>query len=524
MTYRDLLTRLQTERDEAAVISLAATRASGTTGPWELAFASVLFGPQELVDTSWLAWRERGGHDQAASRCLATLLKGGVNAVDLARFTHVHENWLIARRAFTGPLPAIEQVAGWLDALTEAGAELEGEGAEPETIRARLEPADALVWGDPYGDSRLQRLTCAARRPVLGYLFPSHERAPVEEPATWQLGANRAVLPLYNLLGINTQADVVPGLALGRLSRTAWFAQLHMDPFQQLHIHIDFDRERVALADLEIDIEEYVADGRPQARRLRLADLKLPAIPAGTSAEVVLPTLGSGVSKQLRLCDRGGRLLDSTGHNHFAQRIVITAAEQTTGTTSTITVGQQNAPATMVTRLAAAETAEREFQRLLNGGLEHRIFDDQAKPTAALQQILTEARGHLHILDPYFGHKPDDWDALDQVTVPVQVLAQHEKPRRCSPRPVPAPCATVIHRHAAIGLELRSWDTARFGRSAPWHDRVYLWDGGGLTSGTSPSGLGKRLARIDRLSPAEAAAWKARFRTWWSDPLAVVVL
>ncbi|MFH8684173.1 hypothetical protein [Streptomyces lydicus] len=37
MTYHDLLTRLDTERDEAAVISVAVTRASGTTGQRELA-------------------------------------------------------------------------------------------------------------------------------------------------------------------------------------------------------------------------------------------------------------------------------------------------------------------------------------------------------------------------------------------------------------------------------------------------------------------------------------------------------
>ncbi|WP_310717673.1 hypothetical protein [Streptomyces lydicus] len=41
MTYHDLLTRRDTERNEAAVISLAVTHASGTTGLWELAQRAV---------------------------------------------------------------------------------------------------------------------------------------------------------------------------------------------------------------------------------------------------------------------------------------------------------------------------------------------------------------------------------------------------------------------------------------------------------------------------------------------------
>jgi hypothetical protein len=81
-----------------------------------------------------------------------------------------------------------------------------------------------------------------------------------------------------------------------------------------------------------------------------------------------------------------------------------------------------------------------------------------------------------------------------------------------------APPAALLERlaradKAAASLEARSWR----GGTAPWHDRFYLWQGGGLSVGTSPSGLGKRVARIDRLNANEAAGWQNLFNTWWAS-------
>ncbi len=42
----------------------------------------------------------------------------------------------------------------------------------------------------------------------------------------------------------------------------------------------------------------------------------------------------------------------------------------------------------------------------------------------------------------------------------------------------------------------------------------------GSRSGTSPSGLGHRLARIDRLAGVEADRWRVQFELWWADPKA----
>lgn len=515
-----LLAYLNVEPDEAAVVSIAATRAPDNQGEWQLAYASLLFGPGEMANAAWLVWR----CDAFAATTLDTLTRAGVREPDLAQFTLVGAEWLIARQVLTGSSTTADTAARWLEALLGTGTALTDDTGTTHLVRAQLEPTDALVMGCPHDDtSRLQRLTSAVQRPVLGYRFPCTTPLDAAVPETWLVGSTPVPLPLYQLLGINTAEQIEPSLVVGRAARMAWLAALRMDAHQQLHVSIGFDPERVALGDLEIDLEEYAEDGLAAARRLRLSDLLLPTSTPGETVEVVLPTMGSRISRQVRLYGRDGRLLDTTGRNYFVSRAEVTLTEYQTGATAGFSIGDKNVAATSVTRLAALDTAEREYRRLLDDGLAHRIFDDKAAAMSALQQMLTDARDYLLVLDPYFGHKPDDWDALAKVTVPVKVLAQHERPRRLSPRPAPGPDQSVIQRHSA-GLQLRSWDFPGGGTgSAPWHDRVYLWRDGGLTVGTSPSGLGGRLARVDRLSPVEAAAWQTRFHLWWSDPLATTV-
>jgi hypothetical protein len=520
VALEQLLARLDVEQDELAIASVAATRAPDSDGLWQLAYGSLLFGVQEMANTSWLGWRSHT--EAAASTTLAMLSAIGLQEPDLAQFIFQDSEWLMARLVLPGPDRAIDTAAAWLEALLGKGVALTDATGGTHLVQAQLAPADALVLGCRHDDSRLQRLTRAAQRPVLGYRFPRENPVGATVPQTWRVGSSQVALPLYQLLGIGAQSADDQGLVIGRAARTAWLAGLHMDDDQQLHTHIGFDPERVALGDLEIDLEEYAEDGLIQARRLRLADLRLPATKPGDAAEVVLPTLGSKISHQVRLYARSGRLLDATARNHFVSQINMAVIEQQTGATTTLNIGGTSAKVTTVTRLARLDEAEREYRRLLDDGLTQRIFDNTATAISALQQMLVEARGHLLVLDPYFGHKSTDWDALDKVTVPVKVLAQHKKPWKASPRPVAVPDPSVVQRHST-GLALRSWDIDQAGRSAPWHDRVYLWQHGGLTVGTSPSGLGGRLARVDRLSPVEAAAWEARFNVWWTDPLAIVV-
>jgi hypothetical protein len=194
-------------------------------------------------------------------------------------------------------------------------------------------------------------------------------------------------------------------------------------------------------------------------------------------------------------------------------------------TTRHFSVGQAPAVPSPVTRLAALDTAEAGYTRLLTEGLSRRILDNPATALVAIQEAVEAARDDLLILDPYFGHQPADWAALGKVAVPVRVLTMHKQFAKAATATKPGQLDVLIPLPPQPGiqhlplLEIRSWS-----QKAPWHDRVYLWAGGGLTVGGSPSGLGKRLMRLDRLSPVEADAWRTRFEAWWVDPLAVKIL
>lgn len=78
--------------------------------------------------------------------------------------------------------------------------------------------------------------------------------------------------------------------------------------------------------------------------------------------------------------------------------------------------------------------------------------------------------------------------------------------------------AAVTKTIGATSFKARAWPG-----KPPWHDRIYLWKGGGLSVGTSPSGLGHRVARLDRLNANEAAGWQTMFNAWWVDPTVAAV-
>jgi len=97
------------------------------------------------------------------------------------------------------------------------------------------------------------------------------------------------------------------------------------------------------------------------------------------------------------------------------------------------------------------------------------------------------------------------------------VLVRKSQPSRYQTRRS-APIRTS-DLHDRDKSQVRGWQQ----RSAAWHDRVYLWHEGGLSVGTSPSGLGKRVARVDRIAASEATGWQCMFDTWWSSPEAVPI-
>ncbi|MBF9072835.1 hypothetical protein [Streptacidiphilus fuscans] len=185
-------------------------------------------------------------------------------------------------------------------------------------------------------------------------------------------------MPLFQLLGVGSEATADQELTVGRVARTTWWSTLRMDQQQQLHAYIAFDHDRLALRELEIVLAEYVEDGLVQARRLRLSGLQLPTTKPGTAVEVVLPTLGQKVARQVRLSGRDGRLLDSKGRNYFVEQINVAATDDETGATAT--VSRPTTPS-MVKRLAALDDADHEFRRLADDGLAHRILTTPRPPS-----------------------------------------------------------------------------------------------------------------------------------------------
>jgi hypothetical protein len=244
------------------------------------------------------------------------------------------------------------------------------------------------------------------------------------------------------------------------------------------------------------------------ARRLRLGDLDLPAarepVDGLLQVDVRVPTLGTGVARQVRLYDRDGLLLDATDRLWTLEQINMTISSP--GSSRAVTIGDAHPP-DLLGRLQAADTADERYRQLLEAGLPGRIVTDEVAGPSRLHAELARAREELLVLDPYFGWNQADWAVLDDAAVPVRVLTGHGTPGK---RGFTAPPAGMT-----ATLDIRTWR----GRP-PWHDRMYLWRAGGLTVGTSPSGLGRRVARLDRVAGVEADRWRAAFETWWADPLA----
>jgi hypothetical protein len=374
----------------------------------------------------------------------------------------------------------------------------------------------------PWQPSALQPLVFGARRPVLGYRFPlatSGEAVP-ERPASWTAGNVTVAQPLFTLLGFgltSSGASPPPALAIGRLRRTAWFSDVRLTEY--VEVSVTLGSGLASPGDLEVDLEEYAKDGLVHARRLRLADLATPEGPQGRIT-VVLPTLGPELRRRIRLYDLAGRLLDVCDADAFVSQLKFAMKAQVGEETVTAetTMGQAPGAPSPVTRLAALDAAEDAYTRLLTEGLDRRILDSPQAALAALQSAVRDAKDELLILDPYFGRDAADWQVLAHVAVPVRVLTMHKKfatptkPAVLIAAPDPASIQHLPQLH------IRSWS-----QTAPWHDRAYLWTAGGLTVGGSPSGLGKRLMRMDRLNPAEAEGWRARFETWWQDQLAIPI-
>jgi len=513
-TIRELILRLRPAPDEPVVVSIAATQLVGESAA-RLVFASALFTPPTVATESWAQWSART--KQTVSFLVGQWEAAGVDVQQWVQFEEVRGNFLFGRAVLAAG-NATDELTEWLTALL-AGQPVNLPLSDGAQFAATAAAPTGLIQCFPLIAGPAATLTCAAARPITGYLFPLEvpAGAPAADP-TWTVGDYAITnAPLF-LLGLpisvppihaapfETEAPAPPGLLVGRMQRDAWISNIRAEPDADhvFKIAIGHDPTRVSLADLELDLEEYAHGDLIGARRVRLGDVMLPELPEGIDEPVIgvcLPTLGPGLHRQVRLYDRDGLLLDTTDRLPMVEQVKVDVQVEG-GIPFTITVG--NAPiVALLDRLARADETDQAYDDLLAAGLAGRIIDSPGHGLPWLAQILAQAPGHLDVLDPYFGWNVSDWAVLNSVAVPTRVLTHRDGRNVISPPAGSAPG----------GLVARAWS----GRP-PWHDRVYLWDGGGATVGTSPSGLGQRVARIDRFGAAEAAGWQALFNTWWVDP------
>jgi hypothetical protein len=487
-----------------------------------LIYASVLFTPEEVAVQSWLEWQART--DRVRSGTLSQWQGYGIDLSGWISFVHREGSVLFARGSF--PAGDIASVTTWLDELL-SGAPVGIPQSGKDLVTAQVSSPEGRIRALPHLASPASSLVLATGRPVDGYRFPlqiAPGSMPGPEASTWHAAKQSLFDAPSNLLGLpitqppltaippGAEGRVEPGLLVGRMERRAWLAAIRAQPDPAPYlISIGFDPTRIMLSDIEVDLEEYAGGDLIEARRLRLKDLKLPAttsIPSATDvvAIMALPTLGPGLQRQVRLYDRDGLLLDGSDRFWTAEQIDVTL-KANEATSISIKVGTA-AIVEFEERLERAAATDEAYAELLRRGLSGRIIDDPATGHQHLTELLSHARDYLDIIDPYFGLHAPDWSVLLGVSVPIRVLTQPRVHKDVFQQPPQAISNLVT---------ARGWTGSR----VPWHDRLYLWERGGCSVGTSPSGLGGRLARIDPIGAAEAAGWQALFDRWWSDPAAI---
>lgn len=482
---------LRIKADEAVVLSAVYETATGTP---TLMAGSLLVGPPAIAEGGWPAWRLAEGFKPAP----------GEEALKVPATFTVELDGAVAGRtsldqgdAYAWLRSALEQgVCPAVGPLPQAHASL---GAARSPIRvcthSQTDAGDLATW---------------LARPIIGFHFPrTDEPADLEAGESWTVGEAELYSPAIDLLGMSwfdeKNGDPPSGLLLGRLERRAWLASQRLIPEDDLYkVEIGLEPDRAELADLEIEVEEEVDDELVFAERLLIEDTDIREAqrhlygPKPTQGRlevgIALPTLGRHVKRAVRLHHRDGMLLDEWQSFNIVESVSITmtvnGAEQ-----APIKTGEKRGPQDLVELLGAVERVRSQYATLRREGTHNRIFEDLNEGRDALQAILERAPGELLVVDAWFR----DWALLENVTGPP--------PRVLIGKDVDPPPAQFPGRVA-------QWRSGL----APFHDRFYLWEGGGVSVGTSAGAIRARLYRIVRMGAAESNVLRDRFALWWADP------
>jgi hypothetical protein len=477
--------RLEPLRSERVVLSAAYRRRDD--GSFELRYGSLLLGPAAMAMVGWSDWQRRHLVSEAG------LLPQG----DPAVFVHDGGTWLAGRAVLT--LPGARR---WLANVLLDGV-ASHVGALPAAEARVAMPASPVLARYP-NETTASRYVLNTVRSVHGYFFPASGDAGLELPQWWPADDPGVVVPPATPLGIDlpTEGQTVPstdpGLFVGRVSRTAWINSVRFAKDKdEFTVGIWLEPKRADLHGLVLEVREYVQGELAFAARIPLADLYIPARARG-KLWISLPTLGPELQRSVSLYDRDGTLLDHYERFALVEKIHFTL--KVNGGETTFVVGDQRAPTLIEERLRAFDRIEVQYRELLRSGMRRRVVETREAAIRYLRQRLSRIRDELLILDPYFGKDPSDWQILDGVTVPVQILRDPERVA------VPASLANV---------EIRRFVAQR--QPVPFHDRLYIWGDTGLSVGASPNGFGNRVFRIDEIGSLESEVWRTLFERWWAS-------
>jgi hypothetical protein len=497
----DLIEALSPEQDEVAVFSALLDRAPD--GDAVLRHGALLIAPARCGEIAWGNWqREQGGADlgfcpEDAPAC----------------FLYEAEDWLAGRTVVS-----VDDAASWLRDVTAAAQEPLAPGevdrltpglGEMPAFRAapKLPSAVNRIFGQT--DVPAANFVASAVRPARGFIWRSgrsDERPDLLLPSQWELEGKSVIVPTLCVLGLNVPTDGVPqaasppfGLLVARLERRAWLGETRGDgKFDRLHVGLRWEPERVDLADLALELEQQI-DGEVVSRaRFPLEDLAdIDQARSLGACSVPLPTIGRGVAFEVSLTTRDHELLDRMGPYPLVEQVSFTiSADGSPG--QTFSVGDAQDVPLLPDRLGRMQQVDQELADLLQQGAESRILDDRLAAESRLKVELDTARGELLVHDRFFGQDVREWELLRDVKVPVRVLT-----------------GKIADEVADIPLHVQ----ARFRPKAPMHERVYLWDGGGLSLGGSPTTFGNAPVSITRLAAPSVEAWRKRFTEMWESDL-----
>lgn len=286
----------------------------------------------------------------------------------------------------------------------------------------------------------------------------------------------------------------------GRIERQAWLIEQEgTREGDHKRVRIGWEPTRIDPGGLVVQTEEFDATGEMLlSEQIALADLDLSSVRETGRCEVSVPSLGPGLHHGLSLYGPDGHLMDRRAPAPFAESITL---EVSIGDSQpmTTTIGSHARFPTIAERQALQADLQESLEGLRRAGAENRVLRERAPGLARLRALLENAHVELLVSDPYFGQLEEDWDLVKDLGVPVRVLTRKIK---SEPAPVPAKVAARIRPKASHLM----------------HERVYVWDGGGILLGGSPSTIGGPPVTIQPLSAIDAEVQHTIFEGLWASP------